>query len=75
MYVEEGEILMGKNQYLCMVKCKLCGSEWPYASEQAASIDLFGACICCRKNDMDQDEILKVCEECRSRGGYPDERI
>lgn len=52
-----------------LVKCD-CEREWPFASEQAASVDLYGKCIVCRRLDMTKSELAKITETAKSRGAY-----
>ena len=51
-------------------ECERCGKEWEYATEQAASIDLYDACISCRRHEMTKEELDNICAEAKQRGAY-----
>lgn len=43
-----------------MIQCPKCHKELEQPSEQAACIELFGECICCRIFKLNDDEIEKI---------------
>jgi len=52
------------------VSCEKCGSDWPYASEQAVCIEKFGECIVCRKHVFTGNELGIIVKEAERRGAY-----
>ena len=44
-------------------ECPECHREWPKSSEQYACILIQGACIICRKDELDLEAIKKKAEE------------
>ncbi len=64
--VSNKEILENNTKF---IRC-YCGREWPFASEQAASVNLFGGCMVCQKDEMIKDELNLIVETTDKRGVY-----
>lgn len=52
------------------IDCPRCRLEWPYATEQAASIALFGECMGCHRRELTDDDARRVFELAAERGAY-----
>jgi len=49
------------------MKCPKCKAIWPYDSSQAISVELFGACLSCKKSKLTSSDIEKVLKEQQQR--------